>query len=82
MRAAGEGRAARPYRRLRRDLLSLADDVVQTDHRRTQVIPGLLTAMTNDEQLRTVASEAIGRPRLTDVTAVIGRGEARPDCRV
>lgn len=71
---------------LRGDLLVLAEHFVGSDARRTKVIAGLLTAMSNDEHLRTIASEAIGRPRLAEfanvITTAIERGEARPDCDV
>jgi AcrR family transcriptional regulator len=70
---------------LRGDLLALAGEFVGSDRRRTEVIAGLLTAMTHDEQLRVAASEAIGRPRMTQfaevIRAAIERGEAQ-DCDV
>lgn len=70
---------------LRGDLLALGEQFVGSDHRRTEVIAGLLTAMTHDEHLRAAASEAIGRPRTVQfaevIRAAIERGEAH-DCDV
>jgi len=70
---------------LRGDLLALAEQFVGSDARRTEVIAGLLTAMTHDEQLRASASEAIGRPRMAQfadvIRAAVERGEAR-DCDI
>ena len=69
---------------LRGDLLALAEQFVGSA-RRTEVIAGLLTAMTHDEDLRASASEAIGRPRMAQfadvIRAAVERGEAR-DCDV
>lgn len=70
---------------LRGDLLALAEQFVGSDARRTEVIAGLLTAMTHDEDLRASASAAIGRPRMAQfadvIRAAVERGEAR-DCDV
>jgi AcrR family transcriptional regulator len=58
---------------LRGDLIAVASGFIGPDTRRDAVIAGLIPAMGQNDELREVVNEAIGRPRTDEFAAVVNR---------